>query len=367
MTQPLHIPSSTFPPDYRALTEKELLSRIREVKKARGDNLIILGHHYQRDSIVNQSDFVGDSYELSKKASESEADLIVFCGVRFMAESARILARSSQRVFHPNENAGCPMADMADLEDVRYCWDQLTSLFPGKTIIPIVYMNSSSEIKAFCGEHGGLVCTSSNAVSAYQWAFERGDLILFFPDEHLGTNSARKMNLPPSSLLVWDYRAPGGGVEERDLDNVKVILWKGYCHVHAIRFNISDVEEFRKEYPEGKIVVHPEVPEHVAKLADEIGSTSFINRYVDTLPENSTVAVGTEFNMVLRLQKKHREHKTIVPLRHSLCANMSRIDLPHLTWCLDNLPNAGEVIMDPETVRHARTALRRMLEIRKDR
>lgn len=351
---------------YTQMTDDGLISFINSKKEDMGDRLLILGHHYQRDSIINLSHTRGDSYELARAAAESDADHIVLCGVRFMAEAARVLAGDQQHVFHPNPRAGCPMAGMADMQGVLSCWESLSGIFTGKTIIPITYMNSTADLKAFCGKNGGLVCTSSNAASAFQWAYERGDIVLFFPDEHLGTNTADGMAIPPGERMVWNFWNNRNDLAKIDPDRTRLVLWKGFCHVHAHAFRMDDVRNFRDKYPDGKIIVHPETPREVVEISDASGSTSYIIRYVDDLPEGSTVAIGTEINMVNRLRDRHRDRVRVVPLSESVCHNMARIDLPHLAMCVDRFPGQNEVCLSEEITRHARVALERMLEINRD-
>jgi quinolinate synthase len=344
------------------MSEEEQIQAIREIKERRGDELVILGHHYQRESIVGVADYRGDSFWLSQKAAANQtARYIVFCGVHFMAESARVLAAPHQRVFLPNLNAGCPMADMADIDEVELAWERIASVLGEDRVVPVTYMNSSAAIKAFCGERGGVVCTSSNAARVFRWVFDRGKRLLFLPDEHLGRNTANAMGIPREEQALWDRKRPDGGLDEGALRKARVILWKGFCHVHT-HFRPEHVRRARERYPDVKVVVHPECPEEVVALADAAGSTSFIVRYVEDAPPGSTVAVGTEINLVSRLAHENPD-KTVVPLSRSLCHNMYKITPGALLYTLENLGEVGEVHVPEGIARWARVALERMLEL----
>ncbi len=354
---------STLPEEYRGVSEEGLLGRIRAVKDKLGAELVILTHHYQRQSIVDVGDFQGDSYKLCVAASEQpDAKYIVFCGVNFMAESAAIICRGDQRVFHPEFSSGCPLADMADLEDVASAWKQLGEVIDTSRLIPLTYMNSSNDIKAFCGARSGAVVTSSNAPAGFKWAFERGDRVMFFPDEHLGTNTADKLKIPDDEVVVWDPSEEMGGLDAERIRKAKAILWRGHCHVHTF-FTTEHVAEVRDEHPGAKIVVHPECPREVVRKADADGSTEFIINYVSEAGAGSEIAVGTEINLVSRLAAQYPDRR-VFELARSLCPNMYRINLNNLCYTLENLPDVNLVEVDPATAQDALKALRRMLEIK---
>jgi len=344
------------------MTEEEQIEAVKAEKAKRGKQLIILGHHYQRDSIVDVSDHRGDSFALARVAASSKtAKYLVFCGVHFMAESARILATPQQRVFLPNHSAGCPMADMADIGDVEYAWQVIENELGNDPAVPITYINSSVDIKAFCGKHGGAVCTSSNANKVLSWALESGKNVMFFPDEHLGRNTANALGIPGGEQMLWDpHQSADEGVRS-SLKNARVILWKGYCHVHT-HFTVAHVEEIRNRYPEAKIIVHPECPQEVIALVDDAGSTHYIVNYVKKAPPGTQIAIGTEINLVSRLAHDHPD-KTIMPLSRSLCHNMYKINPGVLLHTLENLPNVGEIIVDDAIASDARKALEKMLEL----
>jgi len=344
-----------------------LRARIRGQIDRWDKRLVILTHHYQRKEVVPFGNFVGDSYYLSKVASQQQqAEHIVFCGVHFMAESARILCRPVQRVYLPNLRAGCPMADMADEIQVDDSWDWLGEHFDQKTIIPISYMNSAASLKAFCGANGGLICTSSNAEAAFRWAFARGEKVFFFPDEHLGTNTANRLGIPREQRVMFDPLHPPTDPEQ--FRRAKVILWKGFCHVH-VNFTPDHVRQVRQNYPGVKVVVHPECTEAVVDLADAVGSTAFITKYVEAQPAGSIIAIGTEINLTSRLADEHPD-KTIFELSGQncpLCVNMFRTSLEDLANCLDELgsdSHSKEITVKPEIARDARLALDRMLELK---
>ena len=346
------------------LGTEELIERIKQIKKDLGKRLVILGHHYQRKEIVYLSHYRGDSFLLSKCAAEqSEAECIVFCGVHFMAESARILAQPHQRVFLPNMRAGCPMADMADIDTVEGAWNDLESVLGAGRMLPITYVNSDAEIKAFCGSNGGLTCTSSNADKAFAWAFDRREKVIFFPDEHLGRNTANALNIPRDQVIVWDWMCPEPltGHSEEAIQKARVILWKGYCHVHTY-FTPNFVREARRSNPGCRIIVHPECPEETVALSDATGSTEQIITFVKAAPPSSVIFVGTEVNMVHRLADEHPD-KVVVPLSRSLCPNMWKINLKNLLHTLERFDEREEVIVPSEIVDDARLALSRMLEI----
>jgi len=340
--------------------EKAISGRIRGVKERLGDKLLILTHHYQRKEIVELGDFRGDSLELSKKAAaDRAAKFIVFCGVHFMAESAEILSRSDQTVQIPAVEAGCWMADMANIHVVEKAWEEVNFICKPDTAVPLVYMNSDAELKAFCGRRGGAVCTSSNARAAFHWALGKGEKIFFFPDQHLGRNTANQMGIPQEQMIVWDPEEPLGGNTPDTIKKAKVILWDGYCLVHT-RFEVRHVLEMRNRFPQAKIVVHPECTQEVVALANAVGSTGFIVKYVEEAPPNRTIIIGTEVNLVHRLAQENPD-KNIMELHYSLCPNMFRINLKNLLWTLENIGELNVVSVPEEIKADARKALNRML------
>ncbi|MBS1982554.1 MAG: quinolinate synthase NadA [Bdellovibrionales bacterium] len=336
--------------------------RILEIKKQRGDSLMILGHHYQRHAIVDVADRIGDSFGLAKAAAEAGGVRdIVFCGVRFMAESAAILCRDDQRVFHPEPEAGCPMADMAPMDSVEEAWATLTARpdFRGRKMIPVTYMNSHAPLKGFTGRHHGVVCTSSNARKTLEWAWSQGDLVLFFPDQHLGRNTAKAMGLRDDEMRVWYPSKPNGGIDS--LEGVKLLLWNGHCPVH-MKFNVRDVQFIRKNFPKAQVIVHPECAEEVVKACDASGSTEFIVKYVQGLPAGTQVFVGTEVNLVDRLKRENPTLK-VEPLFRSLCPTMYMVDMEKLLRTLENLETEEPVPMPLDIKQPAREALERMLAL----
>ncbi|MBI3871797.1 MAG: quinolinate synthase NadA [candidate division Zixibacteria bacterium] len=344
-----------------------LIARIRAQVDRWGERLVILAHHYQRKEVVPFGNFIGDSYYLSKMAAQQEkAEHIVFCGVHFMAESARILCRPEQHVYLPNLRAGCPMADMADDVQVDDAWEWLGGFLDTETVIPVSYMNSAANLKAFTGANGGLICTSSNADKAFAWAFERGEKVFFFPDEHLGTNTANKMGIARDRRAIYDpLHAPD---DPGPYERAQVILWKGFCHVHT-NFTVAHIESARRDYPGIKIVVHPECTEDVVNAADACGSTAFIDKYVKAQPAGSIIAIGTEINLTSRLADEHPD-KTIFELSGQncpLCVNMFRTTLEDLASCLEHLGDRGhdkQIFVRPDVARDAKLALNRMLELK---
>ena len=352
------------PDNYRAMPDDELRRRIKAKKAEYGKNLVILTHHYQRIGVVEFGDYQGDSYALCKIGAELEAEYIVFCGVHFMAESAVILARPDQKVYLPNPLAGCPMADMAAIDSVFAAWDELQHHLPGSKIIPISYMNSAADLKAFCGKNDGVICTSSNAHKAFDWAFGRGERIFFFPDEHLGRNTANKYGIPKDEMFVWDFNANPAKRDVEALKRAKVILWKGYCHVHSV-FQPHHIEQMRSDYPGIKIVVHPECTEQLVAMADSVGSTSHIVKYVAEQPAGSVIAVGTELNLVDRLSHMHPDKKILELAGNTcaMCVNMYRTTLNDLAYTLDNLATIKPMSVYDDVKIHARIALERMLAI----
>jgi quinolinate synthase len=351
---------------YLLVPDNSLDERIGRAKAHLGRDVVILGHHYQRDEVVKFADFRGDSLKLSYQAAEADGRYIVFCGVHFMAESADILRREHQAVILPDLNAGCSMADMADIGQVEACWNELSSV-SGLKVIPITYMNSTAAIKSFTGEHGGAVCTSSNAAVVMKWAYERGEKVLFLPDEHLGRNTAFRMGIPLDQMIVWDPYEEFGGNSPEAIHTARVILWKGYCSVHQ-RFTPRHVERVRREHPGIRVIVHPECRFEVTQAADQIGSTEGIIKAITASPAGSQWAVGTEIHLVNRLSKELPNHK-VMSLDPSVCVctTMFRITPQHLLWALDNLV-AGNVVnrisVDERTRHFARVALDRMLALR---
>jgi quinolinate synthase len=376
------LPSSAgkFPlSDYKTLGNDELSNRIEAGRKALGKRLLILGHHYQQDEVIQHADLRGDSYQLSQLAADStECRTIIFCGVHFMAETADILAnrpdklseRRGQRVdvILPDMAAGCSMADMAAIGQVEEAWDQLGEIIDTRRLIPVTYINSAASLKAFCGRHGGIVCTSSNAAAVIQWAFERGDRVFFFPDQHLGRNTALKMGITNSQMPVWDpYSDDLGGNTEQQLADSRVILWKGHCSVHQM-FRPEHVSQFRQRVPGIKILVHPECPQEVNDLADISGSTSTILKTVQSAAPGTKWAIGTELHLVNRIKKEHPEQEIhfLSPVV-CMCATMYRIDLAHLAWSIENLVQSdvvNPIRVDEQIAHYSLIALQRMLEVR---
>ena len=359
--------------NYLALPDHTMDERIAAARRALGTSTILLGHHYQRDEVIRFADFTGDSYKLSKAAAETDAQYIVFCGVHFMAESADVLGHEGQQVILPDLNAGCSMADMAEIGQVEDCWEALLdSGVSADEILPLTYMNSSAAIKAFCGERGGLVCTSSNARGAFEWAFKRAKKILFLPDQHLGRNTGHAMGIPLTEMVVydpWQSLTGAGGITPQRLREAKVILWKGHCSVHQ-RFLPEHVDKVRAKYPGIQVIVHPECRLEVCEKADALGSTERLIKIVEDAPEGSSFAIGTEIHLVNRLAKRFAPlGKHIVTLDDTgcLCTTMYRISPQHLAWALENLIEGRVVnrIQVRDDVKHwARVALDRMLEIK---
>ena len=358
--------------NYLVLPDHSMDQRIAAARRVLGGSTIILGHHYQRDEVIRFADFRGDSYKLSEEAARANARYIVFCGVHFMAESADVLAHGDQQVILPDLNAGCSMADMAEIGQVESCWEQLVDLGltdeQGNGITPLTYMNSTAAIKAFCGERGGLVCTSSNAAGAFNWAFSRNEKILFLPDQHLGRNTAYAMGIPLNDCVVWDPYMIMGGVTPERMRKAKVILWKGHCSVHQ-RFLPEHVDKVRARYPGIQVIVHPECRWEVCQKADAIGSTERLIRIIKDAPLGTQFAVGTEIHLVNRMGREFaHQNKKVITLDDSgcLCTTMFRISPQHLCWALENLIEGNVVnrIQVPADVKHwARVALDRMLEI----
>ena len=340
----------------------DTLERIQAVRDAQGTQLLILTHHYQRMEIADLGDFTGDSFELARIAADRpDARVIVFCGVHFMAEAARLLAAPDQRVFMPDPQAGCPMADMIDRRDLEAAWARIHRVVGSEIVVPITYMNSSAETKAFCGERGGLVCTSSNAERSFRWALGQGDRVLFVPDEFLGRNSAAAVGVPEEAVAVYDPHTENGGLSDAEIRRAKVIVWKGFCHVHTW-FTPAHVDAARAAHPGARVVVHPECPPPVVQAADAAGSTRFIVDFVRDAGPGAVVVVGTEINLVKRLARDFPD-RTVLPLDLSLCPNMSRTTLEKLARVLETFPPTHEVLLPPEVVTHARVALQRMLAL----
>ena len=358
------------PGDLPAPSDPTLVARARAAKDALGERLFVLGHHYQRDEVIQFADVTGDSFKLARDAAgRPEAEFIVFCGVHFMAESADILTAPTQQVVLPDLAAGCSMADMARLAQVEDCWDALTDAGLAEHVVPITYMNSSADIKAFCGRHGGAVCTSSNADVALEWAFDQKPdaKVIFLPDQHLGRNTAvLKLGMSLDDCVVWDPRQPGGGIDPDALAKARMILWKGHCSVHG-RFSVDVIDELRARTPDIKILVHPECTHEVVTRADLVGSTEFIIKTVEAAPPGSSWAIGTELNLVQRLARQHPEqHIAFLDRNVCYCSTMNRIDLPHLVWALESLVDGvvvNRIQVDPDTERDAQVALQRMLDL----
>ncbi len=356
------------PGDLPSASDPALVERARQAKETLGGRAFVLGHHYQRDEVIQFADVTGDSFKLARDAAgRPEAEFIVFCGVHFMAESADILTSPEQKVIQPDLAAGCSMADMARLAQVEDAWDALSDAGIADVTVPVTYMNSSADIKAFCGRHDGVVCTSSNAKAVLTWAFKRGEKVLFLPDQHLGRNTAvLELGLSLHDCVVYDPHRPNGGLTADQLRLAKVILWKGHCSVHG-RFTREAVDEVRTRIPGVQVLVHPECAHEVVLKADLIGSTEFIIRTIEQAPAGSSWAIGTELNLVKRLADHHPDKKITFLEQHvCYCATMNRIDLPHLVWALESLV-AGEVVnqivVDADTEHYARQALQRMLDL----
>jgi quinolinate synthase len=356
------------PGDLPAPGDPDLVARATAAKAALGSRVFVLGHHYQRDEVIQFADVTGDSFKLAREAAaRPEAEFIVFCGVHFMAESADILTGPAQRVVLPDLAAGCSMADMAVLGQVETAWDDFTDLGIGDEIVPVTYMNSSADIKGFVGRNKGVVCTSSNAKRALTWAFERGQKVFFLPDQHLGRNTAvLELGFDLDDCVLYDPHKPHGGLTPEQLRDAKMILWRGHCSVHG-RFTIESVRDVRERVPGVNVLVHPECRHEVVRAADRVGSTEYIIRVLDAAPAGSSWAVGTELNLVRRMALAHPD-KQIMFLDRAVCycSTMNRIDLPHLVWSLEELvagrvPN--QITVDPGTAQYARIALDQMLAL----
>ncbi len=356
-----------LPISYMRTSPEELDRRIAETRAALGSQLVILGHHYQRNEIIKYADLRGDSFKLSQyAASHREAEKIVFCGVHFMAETADILSAPHQKVILPNLTAGCSMADMAQIDDVLDCWDDLQDVFGEGGVVPITYMNSTADIKALCGRNGGIVCTSTNAPATFQWALEQGERILFLPDQHLGRNTGLKMGIGLEEMLVWNPFKPLGGHTEAELSRAKLVLWQGHCSVHT-RFTVPQIEEARRRFPEVNVVVHPECTMEVVDAADCNGSTEYIIKTVTEAPPGSVWAIGTEISLVNRIAAENAD-KTVFCLDSVVCpcSTMYRIHPAYLSWVLDGLTEGvvvNQIKVAGETAQQARVALDRMLSV----
>jgi len=354
-----------LPSRYPVMSEEEIVERITRHKRALGDSLVILGHHYQQDEVIRFADFTGDSLKLSQIAAEqTQARFVVFCGVHFMAESADILTDDSVEVILPDLSAGCSMADMADIDDLEEAWEFLAAAAPATTI-PVTYVNSSATIKAFCGEHGGACCTSGNARLVLEWALKHGDKVIFLPDQHLGRNTAYAMGISLDEMVLYDPALPDGGLTDEQVQSARIILWKGHCSVHGL-FTVGQCDDIRAADAEYKIVVHPECPWEVVQKADLAGSTEFIVKIVADSPPGSKWAIGTEANLVNRLTLRHcdKEVRSLAGIQ-CLCTTMYRIDLPHLLWSLDELAagrTVNRIVVPPAVHRGAVVALDRMLK-----
>ena len=358
------------PGDLPSPSDPDLVERARAAKEKLGDKVFVLGHHYQRDEVIQFADVTGDSFKLARDAAaRPEAEYIVFCGVHFMAESADILTGDDQKVVLPDLAAGCSMADMATAEQVAECWDVLTEAGIAERVVPVSYMNSSADIKAFTGKHGGTICTSSNAERALEWAFEQGEKVLFLPDQHLGRNTAvRDMGMTLEDCVLYNPHKPNGGLTTEQLRAAKMILWRGHCSVHG-RFSLESVEDVRARIPGVNVLVHPECKHEVVSAADYVGSTEYIIKALEAAPAGSKWAIGTELNLVRRLANRFApEGKEIVFLDKTVCfcSTMNRIDLPHLVWTLESLAEGNlvnRIEVDKETEAFAKLALERMLAL----
>ncbi len=351
---------------YLLVPDTTLDERIAAAKAKLGKDVVILGHHYQRDEVIKFADFRGDSLKLSQQAAQTDGKYIVFCGVHFMAESADILRRDQQIVVLPDLNAGCSMADMADIGQVEACWSELGTVLDTQKIVPVTYMNSTAAIKSFTGEHGGAVCTSSNAAAVMKWALAQGEKVLFLPDEHLGRNTGYRMGIPLDEMVVWDPFEEWGGNTPEALKKAKIILWEGYCSVHQ-RFTPEHVARVRKEHPGIRVIVHPECRFEVAQAADEIGSTEGILKVIQAASAGSTWAIGTEIHLVNRMANELKDRRVIsLDPNVCVCTTMFRITPQHLLWVLENL-GAGKIVnritVEKRTRHFAKLALDRMLDL----
>jgi len=354
---------------YALLDDDECEQRILAAKAKLGERLVILGHHYQRDEVFQHSDFTGDSLKLSRAAAESKAEYIVFCGVHFMAEVADILSRPDQISIIPDLAAGCSMADMANLAKVEKAWRELSSVIePDESVTPVTYINSAADLKSFCGHHGGIVCTSTNARHVLEWSFSQREKILFFPDQHLGRNTAASMNIPMDEMVVWDYDKDMGGLTVEQIKKAKMILWKGFCSVHQM-FTPEQIDDFKAEHPETKIISHPESSYEVCQKSDYVGSTEYIINTIRDAEPNTRWLVATELNLVNRLKDQFAVENKIVHFMSPtvcMCSTMFRIDPQHLAWTLENLVEGNvvnQISVPKDVAQNAKLALNRMLEV----
>jgi quinolinate synthase len=354
---------------YTLLDDEDCESRILAAREALGERLVILGHHYQRNEVFRHADFTGDSLKLSRQAAASKADYIVFCGVHFMAEVADILSRPEQISILPDMSAGCSMADMANLQNVERAWQELSeALDPDESITPVTYINSAADLKGFCGEHGGIVCTSTNARHVLEWSFKQREKVLFFPDQHLGRNTGYTMGIPLDKMVVWDFDKPLGGLTIEKIQQAKIILWKGFCSVHQM-FQPEQIDNFKQKYPETRVISHPESPFEVCQKSDYIGSTEYIINTIAEAEANTRWLVATELNLVNRLHEQYKhEGKNVHFMSPSvcMCSTMFRIDPQHLLWCLENLLDGkvvNQIKVDAKEAKSAKLALERMLEV----
>ncbi|MCW8840649.1 MAG: quinolinate synthase NadA [Gammaproteobacteria bacterium] len=355
--------------DYAQLSDAEAEARIVAAKEKLGERLVILGHHYQREEVFRHADFSGDSLKLSRQAADSSAEYIVFCGVHFMAEVADILSSDEQIAILPDMGAGCSMADMANLANVERAWRELAEVLePDESVTPVTYINSAADLKAFCGRHGGIVCTSTNAQKVLEWSFSQREKVLFFPDQHLGRNTGYKMGIPLEEMVVWDFDEPMGGLTPEQIKNAKIILWKGFCSVHQM-FKPEQIDAFKAKYPEAKIIAHPEAPFEVCQKSDYVGSTEYIIKTIRDAEPNTRWLVGTELNLVNRLAKQFKDegkHVHFMSPTVCMCSTMFRIDPQHLAWVLDNLVEGNvvnQIKVEPKEAEEAKLALERMLEV----
>ncbi len=364
-----------LPDRYVGLTDEEMDVRIAAARAALGRRLVILGHHYQRDEVIRFADYTGDSYKLAQQVSRHpDAEFIVFCGVHFMAESADVLSAPDQQVILPDLAAGCSMSDMAEPEQLEMCWRELgemglATIGRGRApVVPVTYINSAAAIKAFCGERGGVVCTSSNAAATLKWAWNQGERVLFLPDQHLGRNTAFTLGVPLDDMVVWDPNEVWGGLTPEEVRRARIILWKGHCSVHA-RFTSRQIEALRARHPGIRVIVHPEVPWDVAQAADDSGSTEYIIRAVKESPVGSVWAVGTEVHLVNRLAREVAPDRTVLSLDQfgCLCSTMFRVSPNHLLWVLEGLLDGqthNRIVVPDDRKHWTRVALDRMLAIR---
>ncbi len=357
-----------LPERYLGLSDAELDRRIAAAKQALGHRVVILGHHYQRDEVIKFADYTGDSYKLAQQVSKHpDAEFIVFCGVHFMAESADVLTAPHQQVILPDLAAGCSMADMADPDQLEQTWSDLTQIGI-RSVVPVTYINSAASIKAFCGERGGVVCTSSNAAATLKWAWQRGEKVLFLPDQHLGRNTAYKLGVPLDDMVVWDPNELFGGLDPDAIKRARIILWKGHCSVHT-RFTVRQIDNLRVQHPGVRVIVHPEVTWEVVQAADDSGSTEYIINQVMASPAGTTWAVGTEIHLVNRLAQQAAPERTVLSLDQfgCLCSTMFRVSPNHLLWTLEGLLDGvvhNRIVVPDDRKHWTKVALDRMLSIK---